>query len=100
MSLSIIIWATAFLLYAIFWLWYVGFRKPLSKREIDHYLKELSKFNNNSAQGLDDLRQFLETDTGKSFVMVNSISLKKTPDLIEGVKEGDSSLKTLTLIYP
>ena len=71
------------------------FRKPLSKTEIDHYLKELSKFNNNSAQGLANLRQFLETDTGKSFVMVNSISLKKTPDLIEGVKEGDSSLKTL-----
>ena len=27
--------------------------------------------------------------------MVNSISLKKTPDLVEGVKAGDSSLKTL-----
>lgn len=95
MSLPLIIWATAFFLYSIFWLWYVGFRKPLSKTEIDYYLKELGKFNNNSAQGLADLRQFLENDTGKSFVMVNSISLKKTPDLIEGVKAGDSSIKTL-----
>ena len=93
--MTIIIWATAFVLYAIFWLWYVGFRKPLSKEEIDHYLKELSKVNTESAKGMDDLRQFLENDTGKSFVMVNSISLKPTPDLVEGVKEGDSSLQTL-----
>ena len=91
----LIIWGTAFLLYAIFWLWYVGFRKPLSKTEIDHYLKELNKFNNNSAEGLSDLRRFLENDTGKSFAMVNSIQLKKTPDLVEGVKSGDSSMKTL-----
>ena len=93
--MTIIIWATAFLLYAIFWLWYVGFRKPLSKVEINYYLKELSKFDTESAKGMVGLRQFLENDTGKSFVMVNSISLKPTPDLVEGVKEGDSSLKTL-----
>ena len=91
----LIIWATAFILYAIFWLWYVGFRKPLSKSEIDHYLTALSKFDNNSVEELVNMREFLEKDTGKSFVMVNSISLKKTPDLIEGVKEGDSSMKTL-----
>lgn len=90
-----IIWLTALLLYAIFWLWYVGIRKPLSKSEIDYYVNELKKYNNNSVQGLKDLREFLENDTGKSFVMVNSISLKDTPDLVEGVKEGDSSLKTL-----
>lgn len=95
MSTPLIIWASAFILYAIFWLWYVGFRKPLSKTEIDHYLKEYSKFDTNSSEGMTGLRQFLENDTGKSFVMVNSINLKKTPDLVEGVKEGDTSLKTL-----
>ena len=99
MSTPLIIWATAFLLYAIFWLWYVGFRKPLSKTEIDHYLKEYSKFDNNSSEGLTGLRQFLEKDTGKSFVMVNSISLKKTPDLVEGVKAGDSSYETLVAYH-
>ncbi|MEM1123414.1 MAG: hypothetical protein AAGJ18_23450 [Bacteroidota bacterium] len=83
MSLPLIIWTIAFGLYAIFWFWYVGFRKPLFKSEIDHYLTALEQFNNNSAAELRDLRQFLESDTGKSFVMVNSISLKKTPDLIE-----------------
>ncbi len=90
-----IIWTTAFILYAIFWLWYVGIRKPLSKSEVDYYLNELEKYSNKSVQGLKDLRDFLENDTGKSFVMVNSISLKDTPDLVEGVKEGDSSRKIL-----
>ena len=93
--LPTIIWTTAFLLYAIFWLWYVGFRKPLSKTEIDYYIHKLQKFGNNNGTELEGIRQFLENDTGKSFAMVNSIQLKKTPDLIEGVKEGDSSLKVL-----
>ena len=95
MTTPLIIWGTAFIIYAIFWLWYVGFRKPLTKAEIDHYINELQKYDNNSSQGLKDIRQFLENDTGKSFLMVNSILLKKKPDLVEGVKEGDTSLQTL-----
>ncbi len=95
MTTPIIIWGTAFIVYTIFWLWYVGVRKPLTKEEVDHYIDELQKYNNNSSDGLRDVRQFLENDTGKSFVMVNSIFLKKKPDLVEGVKEGDTSLQTL-----
>ena len=95
MTTQLIIWATAVILYAIFWLWYVGFRKPLSQEEVDSYLNKLGKFNNTSSQGMIGLRQFLENDTGKSFVMVNSVKLKKSPDLVGGVKEGDTSLQTL-----
>ena len=95
MTTPLIIWGTAFIIYAIFWLWYVGFRKPLTKEEIDHYINKLQEFNNNSEAELIGMRNFFEKDTGKSFVMVNSISLKKKPDLVEGVKEGDTSLKTL-----
>ena len=95
MTTQITIWAVAAILYAIFWLWYVGFRRPLSKEEIDVYLDKLSKYNNKSAAGMAGLRQFLENDTGKSFVMVNSVKLKESPDRVEGVSEGDTSLKTL-----
>ena len=98
MSTSLIILIAAVLFYAIFLLWYVGFQKPLSKIEIDYYIKEYSKFDNSEAE-LIDLRNFLEKDTGKSFVMVNSILLKKKPDLVEGVKEGDTSLQTLINYY-
>jgi len=95
MTAPIIIWTTAFIIYAIFWLWYIGIRKPLSKTEIDKYLNKLNEYGNDSAQGISDVRAFLENDSGKSFVMVNSILLKEKPDLVEGVKEGDTSLKTL-----
>lgn len=95
MTTPFIIWISALALYAIFWLWYVGFRKPLSAKEIDDYLDKLEAVNPNDNNDLGDLRHFLENDTGKSFVMVNSVQLKPTPDLVEGVKEGDSSLKTL-----
>ena len=95
MNTTIIIWGTALLLYAIFWLWYVGIRKPLTTPEIDNYLNQMSEYENNSSQSVSDVREFLENDTGKSFVMVNSISLKGKPDLVEGVKEGDTSIKTL-----
>ena len=98
MSTSLIILIAAVLFYAIFLLWYVGFQKPLSKIEIDYYIKEYSKFDNSEAE-LIDLRNFLEKDTGKSFVMVNSILLKKKPDLVEGVKRGDTSLQTLINYY-
>ena len=98
MSTSLIILIVALLFYAIFLLWYVGFQKPLSKIEIDYYIKEYSKFDNSEAE-LIDLRNFLEKDTGKSFVMVNSILLKKKPDLVEGVKRGDTSLQTLISYY-
>ncbi len=67
----------------------------MSKTEIGHYINKLRKFGNNNELELEGIRQFLENDTSKSFVMVNSIVLKKTPDLVEGVKEGDSSLQTL-----
>ena len=98
MSTSLIILIVALLFYAIFLLCYVGFQKPLSKIEIDYYIKEYSKFDNSEAE-LIDLRNFLEKDTGKSFVMVNSILLKKKPDLVEGVKRGDTSLQTLINYY-
>ena len=95
MSTPLIIWGTAFILYTIFWLWYVGFRKPLSKADVEYYINQLKQFDGYKNRDLSGLRQFLENDTGKSFVMVNSVLLKKKPDIVEGVKEGDTSLQTL-----
>ncbi len=95
MTPQFIIWGTALIIYACFWLWYVGIRKPLSQEEVNKYINKLEKFESYQDQDLSGVRAFLENDTGKSFVMVNSIVLKKTPDRVSGVKEGDTSLKTL-----
>ena len=98
MMAALIIWLTALLLYFIFWMWYVGFRKPLSKDEIEYYLNKLKELNNIPDARLVNIRQFLENDTGKSFVMVNSLVLKQTPDMVEGVSDGDSS-RTVLMKY-
>ena len=90
-----IIWVTAFALYAIFWLWYVGIRKPLSQADIDQYITKLKAYEHYEGEDLSGLRRFLENDTGKSFTMVNSVLLKQKPDLVGGVKEEDTSLKIL-----
>ena len=68
MFIPLIIWSVALALYAIFWFWYVGFRKPLSKSEVEHYLEKLKGFEQNKDRDLSGLRKFLENDTGKSFV--------------------------------
>ena len=95
MTTTIIIWTTAAFLYACFWLWYVGIRKPLSQDEVDKYINKLKEYDEYKNRDLTGVRAFLENDTGKSFVMVNSIVLKKTPDEVSGVKDGDTSLQTL-----
>lgn len=91
----IIIWTSAFILYAVFWLWYVGIRKALSSEEVDHYITNLREYEAYRQEDLSGLRRFLEDDIGRSFTMVNSILLKDKPDMVAGVQEGDSSLKTL-----
>lgn len=95
MKTQLIIWGTAAMIYLCFWLWYVGIRKPLSQDEVNRYVEKLGTYHDYKHQDLSGIRAFLENDTGKSFVMVNSIVLKKTPDMVAGVKEGDTSLATL-----
>lgn len=98
MSAKLIIWGVALLLYAIFWLWYVGFRRPLSQAEVDEYLRKFQAFEHNKGSDFSNLRKFLESDTGKSFVMVNSLVLKKAPLKVEGVEDGQTSREVL-MIY-
>lgn len=92
---QLIIWSTAIILYVIFWLWYVGIRKPLSDSEVDGYIDRLRGYENYTSEEIINMKEFLKNDTGKSFVMVNSILLKEKPDQVVGVKPEDTSLKTL-----
>lgn len=95
MATQLIIWFTAIAAYLLFALWYFGFRRKLKKEEIEVYLKKLAAFDDYKYMDLSGLKAFLSKDDGKSFVMVNSILLKESPDQVEGVKESDSSLKVL-----
>lgn len=93
--LTIGIWLGTASLYLVFWLWYVGVRRPLGLDETDRYMKGIA------AQGVGDeqlseLRQFLEADTGKSFVMANILKLyERPPEVPQGASAHDTSRKLL-----
>ena len=79
MSRPTITWTLLALIYGIFTSWYTSCAGPLSAEEIAHYTAALS------VKGFDDrqiqtLRDFLETDSGDDFVVVNFIELRATPE--------------------
>lgn len=70
------IWAIAVTVYAIFWSWYVGFRKKITPREVEEIM-QLFEFHQFGTQNQrEHLRHFLANDNGKDFVMVNLLHLK------------------------
>jgi len=70
------IWATAALLYGIFWFWYVGLQRPLRRTEIDAQMASIaaSKMDLSPEQPA-TLRAFLEADDGREFFMLNLVRL-------------------------
>src|SRR5258706_377825 len=73
------IWVGAALLYAAFWAWYQGFRRPLAKAEVDAYLAKLSPGLAVDPERRERMRGFLESDDGGEFFMVNLIRLHPDP---------------------
>ena len=68
------------LLYALFWFWYTGRQRPLTQQEIDSYTSKLKAANTDEIV-LTRIRNFMASDTGKGFVMVNLLQLQVTkPD--------------------
>ena len=90
--MTIAIWVGALVAYLAFRLWYDGVKKPLTEDEITHIIKILEQ---RAADGLDKqdiaiVRQFMEQDDGKEFIMVNLIQFNPSPvthpDSGQGVK--------------
>ena len=95
----IIIWSTAVLLYIIFWLWYIGFQRPLTPREVDEYIQAYEQFENTDKEEIKQFRKFLEEDDGKDFVMLNCIQFHKIAKPVEGLAEGISGRKALMAYF-
>ena len=71
------VWGVALLGYALFLSWYVNWRGPLSKAEIDRLMARMLA--NNVGHGDQDetpvMRRFLEADDGREFFMLNVIRM-------------------------
>jgi hypothetical protein len=91
-----ITWAVLLVLYLSFFSWYTSFGGPLSDEEVEHFFALVTQRNPDmSDERRAMFRDFLESDTGDDFVMVNVIDLHDTPIAVEGVEPGETSSEVL-----
>ena len=74
---SIFIWGSTALVYALFWFWYVGLKRPLQQSEIDASFTKMQAVGEPSDEFLSALRHFFQNDDGRDFAMVNMLELKE-----------------------
>ncbi len=73
-----ILWFVPASLYVIFCLWYTNFSGPLTPAEIKTYMA-LVEASNPPVQRIEQMRRFMEEDTGKQFFMINVIDQADNP---------------------
>ena len=81
-------WLSIGSVYIAFFGWYTSFGGPLTEQEIEHYLKLFQQRGVAEEQAA-MLEQFMRSDTGDDFVMLNNIDMYGTPLQVEGVEPGD-----------
>jgi len=70
-----IFWGASALIYAIFWVWYVGLKGKLSETEVEQYMQRVEAAGL-PADKLKNLHQFLAKDDGREWFMINLLELK------------------------
>ncbi len=78
MRRSLILWSILAALYLGFRLWYDGGGGPLTPAEVQHYVSILQERGMDPVR-VENLREFLASDTGNDFVMANFIDLSDEP---------------------
>lgn len=103
MTKRILLWSIPALLYLLFCSWYTDFSGPLTRAEIDKYVGILEA-EGGAPDRINDIRAFLEADTGRQFIMVNLITMAHSPPPIAGAPENASAQDLLDVymahMYP
>ena len=87
MSRRTLIWGIPALLYAVFFIWYTDLGGPLEPEEIDRFAASVAERGFTPEQQA-RLREFMEADTGREFLMVNVIDMAEDPPDVEGAEPG------------
>lgn len=80
MTTPLLIWSSCAIIYLVFLLWYIGFKKKISVDEIEQIREFLVSKIGHSPRRIDGICRFFENDNGKDFVMINVLELKKPHD--------------------
>ena len=95
MSTPARVWIALGVLYGAFFFWYTPLGGPLTEEEIAHYA-EVFASGGRSPERLQVWVEFMESDTGNDFVMLNAIDLRDTPTPGPGIEPGESSAEVLS----
>lgn len=90
----LVIWLIPTLAYTIFVAWYTDFGGPLRDQEIETYLGRFESLGF-SQERRTRIRRFMESDTGRPFLMVNVVDYADDPPDVEGAEPGESSAQLM-----
>ena len=89
-STRLTLWLVPLAIYFVFCVWYTNLIGPLTEQEITELV---AQFENNGvpADRIDNLRRFMEEDTGRQFIMINSLDLRENPPTLPATGPGASA---------
>lgn len=90
MTRRMYLWLAPLLFYAVFTFWYTNTSGPLTDDEIGQFVMAMVQ-NGADPAVITRARQFMETDTGRQFLMVNNIDMADDPGDVQGAEPGESA---------
>jgi len=85
-----LLWSVPALFYLLFCYWYTDFGGPLTAQEIAAFTEQMRANGAGPAQ-IADLQRFMESDTGRQFLMVNNIDMADNPPSVAGAEPGETA---------
>ena len=90
----ILVWGIPTLFYLLFVSWYTDFGGPLEDAEISMYLERFEAIVF-SQERRDRIQRFMETDSGRQFLMVNVVDYADDPPDVPGAEPGESATQLM-----
>ena len=90
MSPRLKLWLFPTLLYALFVFWYTDFSGPLSDAEIDEIVNTMTS-NGSKPEMIALIEKFAREDSGRQFLMLNTIDYNENPPDVAGAEPGESA---------
>ena len=88
------LWFVPLTLYAALTFWYTNTAGPLSAAEIQTYSTKLQAAGY-ATDRIERLKDFMATDTGRQFLMVNNLDMAVDPADVEGALPGESAAQLM-----